>query len=101
MPKKLPKNPIFEGIEEASNLLKFLSHPLRLKILCLLSEGAKTVSDLQSATGGSQVQISQFLALMKARGLVMAERQGAFISYSLSDTRIQSIISALEDIFCK
>lgn len=97
---KKDKKKFYGAIQEASELLKFLSHPLRLKLLCLLHHAPMTVSELMEGTDGSQTQISQFLGLMKAKGLVSSEREGAFVRYKLVDEKVKQIIKALENVFC-
>ncbi len=85
--------------EEAANLFKTLSNPLRLEIFCVLSGGEKSVSDLQKLTSGSQSQISQFLKRMEYEGLVIGRREGTFKFYSLADKRVKELMVALAIIF--
>ncbi|EKD42825.1 MAG: hypothetical protein ACD_73C00001G0002 [uncultured bacterium] len=90
----------FRAIQEASSFLKYLSHPLRLKILCLLSQKSLTVMELQDMSGGSQAQISQFLAKMRSGGLVSFNKDGNFVRYQIKDLKVKKIILSLEKIFC-
>lgn len=97
MSKKIPTE---EDCVEVSAVLKNLAHPRRLMILCHLSVGPKTVSELEELSGASQSSVSQFLARMKAEGLVGSERENQFIYYKIKDNRIQKLIQALDRIFC-
>ena len=56
--------------EQATELLRALSNPGRLTILCLLSAGERSVGDLARATGLSQSALSQHLAILRHGGLV-------------------------------
>lgn len=89
-----------KNCEETSRLLKSLAHPQRLQILCHLSQGEKTVGELEKLCGASQSAVSQFLNRMKSEGLVAAEREGQFVSYRILDVRVLKLIQALHKIFC-
>ena len=83
----------------ASNLFKTLSNPLRLQIFCILFEGEKTVSELESLTSGSQSHISQFLKRMEYENLVKSRRDGKYKYYSLAEQKIKDLMEALNRIF--
>lgn len=86
---------------EVSRILKALAHPRRLMILGILLEGPKTVSELVEACGGSQSQISHFLMRMKLEGLVKAERDGRYVSYSVADRRLAKLIRVVQNEYCE
>ena len=81
-------------------LLKALSHPQRLLILCSLSGGEMTVSELEKVCGSSQSVVSQHLTRMRLEGFVASRRDGNFVYYHIVDLRILSLIEELEKIFC-
>lgn len=85
---------------DVSELLRSLSHPQRLLILGHLSQGEKTVSDLQDHCDISQSQLSQFLNRMLAEGLVKRERRGKFQYYSLKEPHLHKLIESIHHIFC-
>lgn len=90
-----------EGVcPQVSELLKALSHPGRLLILIHLTETEKSVSELQTATGLSQSQLSQFLNRMRGEGLVQSRTQGRFRYYSVSDARLARLIVSIHSIYC-
>lgn len=86
---------------EVSEILRSLSHPGRLLILGYLTEEPKTVRELQELCEISQSQVSQFLSRMRAEGLVQHSRNGKYITYTLSDGRIQDLIINIQRVFCK
>lgn len=65
--------------------LKVLSSPLRLEILHRLAEGPLEVSRIAAAIGASQPNASQHLSVLRAAGLVEADRHGREIRYGLVD----------------
>jgi DNA-binding transcriptional ArsR family regulator len=87
--------------EEVSQMLKALSHPVRLKTLCALVESEKTVGELVEFTGVSQSGMSQFLSRLKSEGAVSCRREGTFFFYTLTDPKLKKLISSIKEIFCK
>jgi DNA-binding transcriptional ArsR family regulator len=80
--------------------LKLLAHPKRLLILCKLSEGEQSVSDLELACEISQSQLSQFLIKMKEDGLITSRKEGLFVFYAIQDTKISLLLQSLTEIYC-
>ncbi|MBX2995317.1 MAG: helix-turn-helix transcriptional regulator [Bdellovibrionaceae bacterium] len=87
--------------EGVASLLKHLSHPPRLLILCALAEGELSVGDLEQACGASQSSVSQFLKAMKMEGLVEARRDGKQVYYKIADQRVVKLMKSLYQIFCR
>jgi DNA-binding transcriptional ArsR family regulator len=71
-----------------AEVLKTLSNPRRLEIMHLLADGPREVGRLAGEMGISQPNVSQHLALMRAAGLVEAEREGREVRYRLTDPEI-------------
>ena len=71
-----------------ADILKTLASPRRLEILHRLSEGPCEVSRLADELEVSQPNISQHLSVLKAAGLVEAERDGREVRYRLSDADV-------------
>ncbi|WP_150523425.1 ArsR/SmtB family transcription factor [Roseibium sediminis] len=92
---------LVEQARKASDLLKALSHEVRLLILCLLSEGEKSVSELEEVLSMPQAAVSQQLARLRLEGLVRSRREGRMIYYSLENKEVSSIVATLYDLFCK
>jgi ArsR family transcriptional regulator, virulence genes transcriptional regulator len=86
---------------EVSNLLKLMSHPQRLLILCSLAEGEKTVGEIVKACGASQSAVSQFLKNMRLEGLVGSRREGQFVYYEIEDKQVLAVMRGLCKIFCQ
>lgn len=68
-----------------AEVLKTLASPRRLEIIHRLAEGPCEVGRLAEELGASQPNISQHLAVLKAAGIVDAERDGREVRYRLSD----------------
>lgn len=85
----------------ATILLKALSNERRLRIICALYEGEKSVSELEPIVGLRQSALSQHLARLRQDRIVETRRSAQTIYYSLSDTPITAILHTLCDIYCK
>jgi len=91
---------LFDQARQASELLKALSHETRLLILCLLTEGEKTVTELEDTMSMPQAAVSQQLARLRFDRLVTTRRDGRTIYYSIASDEVAGIISKLYDLFC-
>jgi len=87
--------------QEAAEVLRALSNPARLVILCRLAEGPCSVRELEETIGESQAYVSQQLARLRERGLVAATREGRIMRYRLSDSRVTPVIEVLHAQFCQ
>ena len=95
-----PLDEMVEQAQEAANFLKALAHEGRLLILCYLSSGEKSVTELEHLLGSRQAAVSQQLARLRLEGLVTCRREGKTIFYSLGDARAARTIALMYDMFC-
>ena len=85
----------------ASAFLKALSHEGRLMILFHLSDGERSVSELERRLGARQAAVSQQLARLRSDGLVVSRRIGKTIIYRINDPRVGQMISLVGNMFSK
>lgn len=106
LPADEPSSDIFaligrsENIEQAAVAMQAMSHPLRIKILCMLSSGEMIVQDLVDAVGTTQSNVSQHLRILKDCGIVASRKDATRIYYRIEDRRIVRMITLTRDIFC-
>jgi DNA-binding transcriptional ArsR family regulator len=86
--------------QEAADLMRSLSHPQRLLVLCALGSEEKTVADLRRELAIEQVPMSQQLMRLRADGLVTARRDGATVCYRITRPEVIIVIEALHSAFC-
>lgn len=89
-----------EDIDRASRSLKAMSHPLRLKILCTLGDQEVSVQDIVDRVGTSQSNISQHLAILRDKGILMSRKDANRVYYRVGDSRTLRLISMMHDVFC-
>jgi DNA-binding transcriptional ArsR family regulator len=94
-------NRVIDNARHAGKFLKAPAHESRLIILCTLTEGEKSVSELEGLLSLRQPAISQQLARLRADGLVSTRRDGKIIHYSLASEEARVVIGAIHDVFCK
>lgn len=87
-----------DHLQSAAFLAKSLSDANRLKILLLISSGKKSVSAIVEELDLSQPLVSHHLKELKRSLLVKVEREGPFIYYELSDSRILTVLRTLSDV---
>ena len=90
-----------EHIEQASRAMKAMSHPLRLKILCVLGDREVSVQDIVDQVGTSQSNISQHLAILRDKGVLRTRKDANRVYYRVGDTRTLHLISLMRDVFCR
>lgn len=96
----IPPEQMMQNAYEAANFLKALAHEGRLMILCHLSSGPKSVTELENLLSSRQAAVSQQLARLRLEGLVSAQRDGKAIYYSLQDPKVIRAVALVYDMFC-
>lgn len=89
-----------EDIDRASRSLKAISHPLRLKILCVLGDKEVSVQDIVEHVGTSQSNISQHLAILRDKGILASRKDANRVYYRVGDYRTLRLISMMQEVFC-
>ncbi|MGO4558138.1 ArsR/SmtB family transcription factor [Mesorhizobium sp. 2RAF21] len=85
---------------KAAELLRSLSHPQRLLVLCALGNEERSVAELRELLGIDQVPMSQQLMRLRADGLVEARRDGTTVYYRIARPEVLTVIEALHSAFC-
>ena len=86
--------------DSASQLLKSLANAQRLRILCLLAGGERSVGELNELLDLSQSALSQHLARLRDDGLVTTRREAQTIHYRLASGPARRLIKTLHGIYC-
>ncbi|MDX9872172.1 MAG: metalloregulator ArsR/SmtB family transcription factor [Clostridia bacterium] len=90
-----------EKAKQIARLLKVLANEYRLLILCELILGPKTVSALgEKMPSITQSALSQHLTLLKAHGILAYTKTGQNVTYSISDHKVEAVISMLKAHYC-
>jgi DNA-binding transcriptional ArsR family regulator len=82
-----------------AEFFKALAHPTRIRLLELLVDGEKNVTELQLGLGPDAAAASQQLAILRMKNLVDTRREGTSIYYRLRDPQVKEVLDAARRIF--
>lgn len=82
-------------LQEATALLRVLSHPDRLMICCQLRGGEMSVGEMEADLGVPQPRLSRELAKLRQEGVLTARRDVRQVFYTLSDARAHAMVDAI------
>lgn len=81
-----------------AQLFRVLGHPVRIRILELLSEGERTVGDLQAELRLDSSGTSQHLAALRQQGVLESRRAGTSVYYRVRDPRVSQLLAVARQI---
>ena len=84
--------------EAWAKIIKAIAHPSRLFIIEELNKGEQCVNDLTAMIGSDASTVSKHLSVLKNAGLIMMEKRGNSIFYSLRVPCIMQFIGCVEDV---
>lgn len=87
-------------IELATDILKSISHPIRMKILCFLMNGEKNVSEIEQMFETTISNISQHLTVLRKSNIICRRKEANFMYYSIKDQNINKLIETINKLFC-
>jgi DNA-binding transcriptional ArsR family regulator len=82
-----------------ADFFRALAHPLRIRILEILSSGDRTVQELQQVLAVDQPVVSQQLAILRSKGVVTTRKLGTTVQYTLADPFIARLLAVAREIF--
>ena len=82
-----------------AEFFKALGHPLRIRVLETLVAGDRSVQELQEALGTDQPTVSQQLAVLRAKNIVIANKVGTSVRYALRDPLVRDLLDVARRIF--
>ncbi|MFH0781486.1 MAG: metalloregulator ArsR/SmtB family transcription factor [Pseudomonadota bacterium] len=89
-----------EQIDAMAKMLKSMSHPIRLKILCLLQDQELSVGEIREQVKTTNANISQHLNILRGQGIIDYRKDANFIYNKITDKRILELIKKLHLLFC-
>ncbi len=91
MPQQLPN---FKA-----EFFKALAHPVRIRILDSLRHGEKGVNELSELLKIEPANVSQQLAILRIRNIVVGRKSGTNVYYSVSDPTLFRLLDVAKEIF--
>lgn len=82
-----------------AEFFKALAHPLRIRIIDALRPGEIGVNELSARLGVEQTTLSQQLAILRNRSLIVGRKSGSKVFYSIHDPAIFRLLDVAREIF--
>lgn len=84
--------------EARAKIVKAMAHPTRLFIIDTLAKGERCVCELTAMIGDDTSTVSKHLSLLKAAGLVAAEKRGLQVFYTLRTPCVTGVFDCVEAV---
>ncbi|AXG80878.1 ArsR/SmtB family transcription factor [Streptomyces paludis] len=81
-----------------AEFFKTLGHPVRIRVLELLSERERSVAEMLPEVGVEPAHLSQQLAVLRRANLVVTRREGSVVHYSLASPRVAELLRVARTI---
>ena len=94
-----PSPPVGQLQAFKAEFFKALAHPVRIRILEILVHGEQSVHELQEALGLDQPAVSQQLAVLRAKNVVAARKEGTGVQYAVRDASLRELLEVARKIF--
>lgn len=98
MPKRVPAELSRPISELKAELFKALGHPARVRVLELLSEGERSVSEMQPIVGIETSHLSQQLGVLRRAGLLATRKEGSSVIYAIGDPELVELLAVAKRI---
>ncbi len=82
-----------------AEFFRALAHPIRIRILEILSAGDRSVQELQDALQLDQPLVSQQLAVLRGKNIVVARKLGTTVKYAVRDALVGELLKIARTIF--
>lgn len=90
-----------EEVERAANMIKAISHPMRLAILGYLGEGNQlSVTEIHNLLKIEQSTTSHHLGILKDKGILASVRKGKNTLYYLKRKNLSTLIKCISECAC-
>jgi ArsR family transcriptional regulator len=84
--------------EMKAELFRALAHPARIRVLEVLTEGERSVGELQPLVGIESSHLSQQLAVLRRGGLVTTRKVGTSVLYAIADPQLVDLLAAAKRV---
>ena len=91
-----------EEVERAANMIKAISHPMRLAILGYLGDGKQlSVTEIHSLLKIEQSTASHHLGILKDKGILASVRKGKNTLYYLKRKNLSTLVKCISECACE
>lgn len=90
-----------DQVEAIAGMLKTMSHPIRLKILCLLQDREMTVGDIREEVKTTNANVSQHLSILRNQKIIVFRKDANFIYNRIDDGRVLELMQTMRKLYCQ
>lgn len=91
-----------EEVERATNMIKAISHPMRLAILSYLGKGEqRSVTEIHNLLNIEQSTASHHLGILKDKGILASVRKGKNTHYYLKRKKLSTLVRCISECACE
>ena len=94
---KLQERMSDEYLEKVADCLKLMAHPVRIRIVEILSQGRFAVGEIAELCGVAANQTCEHLRLLKNHGLLSSKRDGRIVYYSIASQQLTGLLSCIKN----
>ena len=88
-------------LEYAAEMLKAMSHPMRIAIMNLVEENELTVTQIHTSLNVEQAVASHHLGILKSKGILTSKRKGNKTFYSIKSDNFMQLLACINNCSCK
>ena len=81
-----------------AEMCKVFSHPKRLELINILRDGEMAVGELSDKLGLSPANLSQHLAMMRERRILVTRKEGNLVYYRIANPRLIQIFDSMREM---
>ena len=85
-----------EYLEKVADCLKLMAHPVRIRIVEILSQGRFAVGEIAELCGVAPNQTCEHLRLLKNHGLLSSKREGRTVYYSIASQQLTGLLACIK-----
>jgi ArsR family transcriptional regulator len=82
-----------------ASIFQALAHPSRIAIIEVLKDGELPAGTIQERIGVEQANLSQHLAVLRSRQIIVNRKEGNQVFYSLRDPMLLEVLDILRRYF--
>ena len=86
-----------EYLEKAADCLKLMAHPVRIRIVEILSQGQFAVGEIAELCGVAPNQTCEHLRLLKNHGLLNSKREGRTVYYNIASQQLTGLLNCIKN----
>jgi len=90
-----------EIYELQADICKIFANAKRMEIINILKDGEASANELIERTGSSKANLSQHMAALRAKGVILTRREGVNMYYSIANPKIIQACNLMKEVLAE